>query len=74
MQNLSEGDREVLLLEAWEGLRPSEIAELLSLPPETVRTRLHRARVRLRRELEPLIDPDQMPGAERLPAARKERT
>ena len=56
MRKLPEPDREVLLLEAWEELRPSEIAQVLSLPPETVRSRLHRARARLRAELEPLIE------------------
>jgi len=56
MRKLPEPDREVLLLEAWEELRPTEIAQVLSLPAETVRTRLRRARARLRAELEPILE------------------
>ena len=55
MRVLPEGDREVLLLATWEELRPTEIAQVLSIPPETARTRLHRARARLRAELEPSL-------------------
>jgi RNA polymerase sigma factor (sigma-70 family) len=49
---LGEDDREVLLLSAWEGLKPGEIARVLEVPPATVRTRLHRALGRLEIELE----------------------
>jgi RNA polymerase sigma-70 factor (ECF subfamily) len=45
-------DREVLLLTAWEGLKPSEISRVLDIPPATVRTRLHRALGRLKTELD----------------------
>lgn len=48
---LADGDREVLVLSAWEELTPAEIATVLDLPPATVRTRLHRARARLRERL-----------------------
>lgn len=41
-------DREVLMLTFWEGLEPREIAAVLELSPATVRTRLKRARARLR--------------------------
>jgi RNA polymerase sigma factor (sigma-70 family) len=41
-------DREVLLLHAWANLEPTEIARALGLPPGTARSRLHRARNRLR--------------------------
>lgn len=44
-------DRELLCLVSWEGLRASEVARVLDLPAATVRTRLHRARRRLRAEL-----------------------
>jgi RNA polymerase sigma factor (sigma-70 family) len=44
-------DREVLQLTAWEGLDPRGIATVLNVPAGTVRTRLSRARARLRREL-----------------------
>jgi RNA polymerase sigma-70 factor (ECF subfamily) len=43
----------VLLLATWEGLTPTEIAAVIGVPPATARTRLHRARGRLRAALEP---------------------
>ena len=49
---LPEQDREVLLLANWEGLTPAEIAIVIGVPAATARTRLHRARGRLRAELE----------------------
>jgi RNA polymerase sigma factor (sigma-70 family) len=49
---LPEQDREVLLLANWEGLTPAEIATVIGVPGATARTRLHRARGRLRAELE----------------------
>lgn len=48
---LSDIEREVLLLTATEQLSPGEIAVVLEMNPNTVRTHLHRARVRLRTEL-----------------------
>jgi RNA polymerase sigma factor (sigma-70 family) len=44
-------ERDVLLLVAWAGLRPVEIAAALELDDRTVRTRLHRARTKLRAHL-----------------------
>lgn len=46
-------ERETLLLHAWAELDPAEIAEALGVPAATVRTRLHRARRRLRERLAP---------------------
>jgi RNA polymerase sigma factor (sigma-70 family) len=46
------GDRDVLLLIAWEGLSYEEVALAMGIPVGTVRSRLHRARTRLRRSLE----------------------
>ena len=43
---LTEAEREVLLLVAWEGLSPTEAAQALGLTPVAVRSRLHRARTR----------------------------
>jgi RNA polymerase sigma-70 factor (ECF subfamily) len=45
-------DREVLMLTAWEGLDASQAAAVLRCTPQAVHTRLHRARTRLRAELE----------------------
>ena len=45
---LSDLDREVLTLAIWEELEPREIAEVLGVSAQTVRTRLSRARGRLR--------------------------
>jgi RNA polymerase sigma-70 factor (ECF subfamily) len=40
-----------------EEMSVEETAELLSLKPETVRSRLHRARALLRRQLDEMIGP-----------------
>lgn len=47
MARLSDDDRELLRLVAWEGLARDEIARVLRVPRATVRVRLHRARRRL---------------------------
>ncbi|GLZ40396.1 sigma-70 family RNA polymerase sigma factor [Actinokineospora sp. NBRC 105648] len=44
-------DRDVLLLVAWAGLTPKEVADALTVNQATVRTRLHRARTALRGHL-----------------------
>ena len=55
---LSPSQREAFLLKHVEGLSYEEIAELLDVPPGTVRSRLHRARCELRDRLRPqLFDP-----------------
>jgi RNA polymerase sigma factor (sigma-70 family) len=51
---LSDGDRNVVLLLAWAQLSYEEIAEALGLPIGTVRSRLSRARARLRESLAPV--------------------
>ncbi|MGC4941166.1 RNA polymerase sigma factor [Kribbella sp. DT2] len=48
LARLSDDDRELLMLTAWDGLEPREAAIVLGVPSRTVRTRLHRARTRLR--------------------------
>jgi len=48
---LSEREREVVLMTAWEGLTPKEIAAVTGTPVNVVRVRLHRARTRLKRDL-----------------------
>ncbi len=47
-RSLSDGDREVLALEAWEQLDAGEIAAVLGCSRNAARIRLHRARRRLR--------------------------
>jgi RNA polymerase sigma factor (sigma-70 family) len=54
---LSERQREVVLLAAWEGLTPKEIAAVTGAPVNLVRVRLHRGRTRLRRELAASLRP-----------------
>ena len=51
LDDLSESDAELLRLWAWEGLEPTEIAAVLGCSPGTARTRMHRARARLREAL-----------------------
>jgi RNA polymerase sigma factor (sigma-70 family) len=51
LAGLSGAEREVLLLLAWGGLSYEEIAEALGVPVGTVRSRLHRARGKVREVL-----------------------
>jgi RNA polymerase sigma-70 factor (ECF subfamily) len=53
LQKLDAGEREILMLREYEQLNYEEIAELLRLPVNTVRSRLFRARMALKRFLEP---------------------
>jgi RNA polymerase sigma factor (sigma-70 family) len=48
---LARRDRDVLLLIAWEGLSYEEVAAALGIPLGTVRSRLYRARRKVRAEL-----------------------
>lgn len=52
LMTLSETDREVLTLWAWEELEPREIAVVLDTTPNAISLRLSRARSRLAAELE----------------------
>ena len=52
MGELGDEDRELLLLIAWEGLSPSEAAKVLAVSSLAARSRLHRARRRLRALME----------------------
>jgi RNA polymerase sigma-70 factor (ECF subfamily) len=60
---LEEANREVLLLRDVEGLTAPEVASVLGISVEAVKSRLHRARVQVRGRLEPLF-----PKAERVTA------
>src|SRR5438105_1207064 len=53
IEALPDGEREALLLFAWEELSYQSLAEPLELATGTVRSRLNRARARLRELLEP---------------------
>lgn len=66
---LSEDDRELLLLRAWDGLDVAEIAQLLMIRPATVSSRLHKARRRLQSVLERREGPVRRTGNEQ--TARK---
>ena len=46
--SLPEAERDALLLHVWEGLSYEEVAHALGVPVGTVRSRLHRARGRIR--------------------------
>ena len=56
---LPPNDRELLLLVAWDGLSPTDAAAVLGIAPSLARVRLRRARIRLRR----LLDPDRQRDA-----------
>ena len=48
---LAPGDRDVIVLIAWEDLSYEQVAAALDVPVGTVRSRLHRARRQLRAAL-----------------------
>lgn len=53
IRRLPADEMDPLLLRAWEGLSYADIAIALNIPIGTVRSRINRARSRLRRALEP---------------------
>jgi RNA polymerase sigma-70 factor, ECF subfamily len=55
---LSEGDRELLRLWAWEQLPPREIALALDISPNAVSIRLHRAKQKVKELLDARKDGD----------------
>ena len=60
LASLNRNEREVLLMVAWEQLSYEQIAEALGIPLGTMRSRLHRARSKLRALL-PELDPQLIP-------------
>ncbi len=52
LKKLPTAYREPLILQVLEGYTLEDIAEIMSLPRNTVATRLHRARLKLRQQLE----------------------
>lgn len=63
---LEPGQREVLVLRDVEGLPAAEVAAVLGLSVEAVKSRLHRARTAVRRQMAPLLGG---PPDERRPAS-----
>jgi RNA polymerase sigma factor (sigma-70 family) len=53
LMRLSPKDREAITLVAWEGLTPSEAALVVGQSSMAFRVRLHRAKGRLRQQLDP---------------------
>jgi len=53
LPKLSQGDRDVVLLYAWEQLSYEDISQALGIPVGTVRSRLNRARRKLGAALDP---------------------
>jgi RNA polymerase sigma-70 factor (ECF subfamily) len=70
VMRLQENYRTVLLLADFEGLKNEEIAEILDLTLDTVKIRLHRARVRMKRELAAHCGPEWVERNEFLPDLR----
>lgn len=54
LMELSSGERDVLLLHSWTDLSHGEIAAALGVEPGTIKSRLSRARSRLKEALEPI--------------------
>ena len=52
IEKLPESYRTILVLSEWEGLRNNKIAEILGVTLNTVKIRLHRAKTKLKEELE----------------------
>ena len=64
LQSLSQGQRKVLLLHVVDGFSGEEIGRILGVRPQTVWTRLHRARRALQKELG-LLSQEPSSGVER---------
>jgi len=59
LERLDESEREILMLREYEQLTYAEIAGLLKLPVNTVRSRLFRARMAMKGHLEPAVGPNE---------------
>jgi RNA polymerase sigma factor (sigma-70 family) len=70
---LTEVDREVLRVVAWEGLTTAEGAVVLGCSETAFKVRLHRARRRLRRLLDAADEPEPASLPERRPVADRPR-
>jgi RNA polymerase sigma-70 factor (ECF subfamily) len=63
VRELPRVEREVLALCVWQGLSRAEAARALGVPEATVRTRLHRARGRLRQATQAAQEPPRIAAA-----------
>lgn len=63
--------RMVLVLHDMEELTTDEVAQILGLQPGTVRVRLHRARLSLRKEMTRILDANAADAAVKKPPARR---
>jgi len=52
VKRIPEGERVVLILSEFEGIKNREIADILAISLDTVKIRLHRARTRLKKDIE----------------------
>jgi RNA polymerase sigma-70 factor (ECF subfamily) len=59
MEVLAADDRALLTLRYREGLSDAEVADAADMPVNTVKTRIFRARARLRKALRPLLQGDE---------------
>ncbi|WP_283136731.1 RNA polymerase sigma factor [Rhizohabitans arisaemae] len=55
LTRLAPEDRELLVLVAWQGLGPRDAAKVIGCSSAAFRVRLHRARKRLKREMESTV-------------------
>ncbi|MFI1734251.1 RNA polymerase sigma factor [Streptomyces acidicola] len=67
LASLSDADRELLTLIAWHGLSAKQAARVLGCTTATLTVRLHRARRRLEKALEPAYLADTAPVPEAAP-------
>ena len=56
VQRLKPVDREIVMLDVWEGLSRAEIADVLGMTRAAVDQRIHRAYQKLSRTLEPVME------------------
>jgi len=70
LASLAEADRELLTLIAWHGLTAKQAARVLGCTTATLAVRLHRARRRLERALEPASPPEPAPPVPEPPSAQ----
>ena len=63
IQGLEPEQREVLVLRDIEGLSAAEVAEVLDLSVSAVKSRLHRARLKLREHMMPFLRSEPLPQA-----------